>query len=175
MLLYALPIWVDATLLNWCKAKLRSVLRLMLNSSIGSFRSTSLKSALILANETPIEMRAQELAVISSLKGYHSSSKIVRNIFANIDINILNIDFPCPSFHSSHPPFELSPALTINTTANYPSLLPNSENEFYVFTDYGSLTSDSYSLFIHYSESCIFQSESCFPIGILADILGALS
>ena len=135
MLLYAVPIWVDATLLNWCKAKLRSVQRLMLNSSIGSFRSTSSKSALILTNETPIEMRAQELAVISSLKGYQSSSKIVKNIFANIDINILNIDFPCPSFHSSHPPFEPSPALTINTTANYPSLLPNSENEFYVFTD----------------------------------------
>jgi ribonuclease HI len=129
------PIWVDATLLNWCKAKLRSVQRLMLNSFMGSFRSTSSKSALILSNETPIEMRAQELATLSSLKGYHSSSKVVRNILEHIEINILNIDFPCSSFNSSHPPFEPLPTLTINTTTNYPSLLPNSEDEFYVFTD----------------------------------------
>jgi hypothetical protein len=135
MLLYAVPIWVDATLLHWCKAKLRSVQRLMLNSVIGSFRSTSSRSALILTNETPIEMRAQELAVLSSLKGYNSSSKTVRTILSNIGINITNIDFPCLSFHSSHPPFEPLPTPTINTTANYPSLLPDSENEFFLFTD----------------------------------------
>ena len=74
MLLYAAPVWIEATNFKWCKTKLRSVQRLILMTTIRSFRTVSTHSALILADALPMEMRAQTLATMSFLKRNSQSS-----------------------------------------------------------------------------------------------------
>lgn len=60
LLRYAVPIWLEAIIRDWCIRKLRSIQQLILMSSIRSFKTISIKSTFILSNSTPLEMRAND-------------------------------------------------------------------------------------------------------------------
>ena len=80
MILYAVPIWVDATRYKWCTNLLRSTQRLMLTTAIGSFRTISAKAAIIISNSLPLEMLAQKLAAefwIKKKRDLHTNNSYV--------------------------------------------------------------------------------------------------
>ena len=80
MILYAVPIWVDATRYKWCTNRLRSTQRLMLTTTIRSFRTISAKAAIIISNSLPLEMRAQTLAAefwIKKKRDLHTNNSYV--------------------------------------------------------------------------------------------------
>ena len=80
MILYAVPIWVDATRYKWCTNRLRSTQRLMLTTTIRSFRTISAKAAIIISNSLPLEMRAQKLAAefwIKKKRDLHTNNSYV--------------------------------------------------------------------------------------------------
>ena len=74
MLLYATPVWADATNAKWCQTKLRSIQRLILATTLRSFRTISTRTALVLSGSIPIEKRAKILAIQSQLKRYNSAT-----------------------------------------------------------------------------------------------------
>ena len=143
MFLYAVPVWIEATKFGWCQTKMRSIQRMILMTTIRSFKTISTKSALIISNTIPLEMRAQNLALCSILKRQQRAENIygtvVQTILDDCSINPMELDTPRRSFHTTglvpnHLPFTVS-----YPTNNYPDLTPSSHDTWFVFTD-GSKT-----------------------------------
>ena len=91
MLIYAALIWSDATKYKWCVTKLRAVQRKMLVSTVRSFRSISIKSALVLTNSLPMEKRGKQLSALASLKKSCSYSEITRDLLSQANIKAAEI------------------------------------------------------------------------------------
>ena len=135
MLLYAAPIWANATKFKWCKTRLRSVQRLMLMTTCRGFKSISSKSALVLTNSLPMEMTAQHLATQATIKTTDTKSALTLAILEKSGINLAAVDKPCNSYLCNLPPYSTCP-LNVNWVSDYyPNLIPISTNETHIFTD----------------------------------------
>ena len=91
MLLYAAPIWSEATKYKCCATKLRVVQRKMLVSTVRSFRSISFESTLILINSLPMKKRAKQLSALASLKKSCSSNELTRDFLSQANIKAAEI------------------------------------------------------------------------------------
>ena len=88
MLLYAVPIWVDATWRGVKISQLRSIQRLMLTPITTDFRTISEKAGIVISSSVPIEMETDCEIVIKRKKGpFTSQLYSIRNIFAICDID----------------------------------------------------------------------------------------
>jgi ribonuclease HI len=140
VMLYAAPIWVQATKYKWCVAKLRSIQRLILLTAIRSFKSASSKTALILNNCLPMEARAQSLAAKAMLHKKRAPAQPVQSILKEINATASMMEQPCKSFLATLPPYKTETLeVHLRKLTNYPGLFPESENNYFIFTD-GSKT-----------------------------------
>ena len=146
MLLYAAPIWIEATKKNWCKSKLRSIQRLTLMTTIRSFRTISTKSALILSNTIPLEMRAQNLSTQYFIRRSNSQTaifhikdnKVLSEILQSCSIVPSQLDIPRKSLNAEKRLNNI-PVIIHSQTYPNPELSPRHPNDIYFFTD-GSKT-----------------------------------
>ena len=144
MLLYAAPIWVEATLYKWCKNKLRSVQRLILPTILKSFKTISTPSALILSGSIPMEMRAQKLSIQSQIKRLNSpttrfhmqNSCFITAILQHCSITLNQLDLPRDSFLRSPSCTTRNFPITI-TSMSQPARpsLPMNTGQAFLFTN----------------------------------------
>ena len=142
-LLYAVPVWIEATSQRWCINKLRSIQRMMLITTIRSFKTISTKSTLVLANSLPIEKRAIEIATQYALNNGTETQKTIQDLLRSIDVDLKDILPKTNSYLAQAAPYD-EIAIKVNTLPEqqYPDLLPPSENHRYIFTD-GSKTDNN--------------------------------
>ena len=107
MLLYTAPVWWQN---KWCQTKLRSIQRIILMTTIRSFKTISTLSALILSNAMPMEMRAQIQTMIAFLKrrrpfvNYHiKQSNFIPQLLQHCSIQPEKLDIPRKSYSTEHP------------------------------------------------------------------------
>ena len=187
MLLYAAPIWIESTQRKWCQTKLRSIQRLILATTLRSFKTISTSTALVLSGSVPMEMRAQNLAIQSQLKRYNSpavryhihNSAFIPAVLRHCNIDPSQLDIPCnPLLLPSPIPISISP------TPITPTLLPSDPTHVYLFTD-GSKSSEGVAFAVVSTtrqgigtvirrrlpdNASIFEAESC-AISVALDLI----
>ena len=114
----------------------------MITTIIRSFRSISTKTALVLTNSLPIEKRALRLATLASIKNNCSENELVLELLRQTNIGKAEIDPTCASYLAQLEPYvndQLN--ITFSNSTGAPTLLPDTTNSFFIFTD-GSKTED---------------------------------
>ena len=114
----------------------------MLSTTIRSFRSISTKTALVLTNSLPIEKRALVISTLASIKNHCAENELVQELLCETNIVKADFDPPCAYYLAQLAAYvNVKLNITCSNSTGAPTLLPDTANNFFIFTD-GSKTED---------------------------------